>query len=538
MGVVLAMFMLVSVSLCALAVDMASLYLERRTAQGVADLAAVAAASDLNRAENAARATLTANGFGDVRSLAITKGRYDADPSVAAGSRFVAGRLPYNAVKLDMALGGQLYFAKTIMDDPQISVSAVGTTDAQAMFSIGSRLASVQGGILNSLLKSLLGGNVSLSVMDYNALLNANVSMSSLLSALATQIGISAGTFNQVLATNVSVAKVFSAAATAAARGGQSQAASVLTTLASQATSGATIKLSTLVDLGPLAFAEIGQSHAGLDSAINLMSLLSAVAQAANGTNQVAFDLGTAIPGLLSLKMNLAIGEPTQNSGWVAVGQPGATLKTAQTRLRLVAEVAGTGLLAGVRVRLPLYIELAQAEAKLKALTCNVAQPSTARAVLDAKPAVVKAWIGDVTPSNMSSFGSSVPVSNGSIAQALLVTVSASAYTEMSNTSATEMTFTQQDVDGRTIKKAYVQNFTSTLVSSLLRNANLNVNILGFAVGLNVPAVKSLVLSLLTPVASALDPLVLSLLETVGVRLGEVDVQVHGIRCGSAVLAG
>ena len=51
-------------------------------------------------------------------------------------------------------------------------------------------------------------------------------------------------------------------------------------------------------------------------------------------------------------------------------------------------------------------------------------------------------------------------------------------------------------------------------------------------------AVKSLVLSLLTPVAAALDPLIATLLSTVGVRLGEVDVQVNGIRCGSAVLAG
>jgi uncharacterized membrane protein len=73
-------------------------------------------------------------------------------------------------------------------------------------------------------------------------------------------------------------------------------------------------------------------------------------------------------------------------------------------------------------------------------------------------------------------------------------------------------------------------------VVSLLQSANLNVNVLGL--GLGVGAIKSLVLALLAPVASALDPVIASLLKTVGVHLGEVDVQVNGIRCGSAVLSG
>ncbi len=36
-----------------------------------------------------------------------------------------------------------------------------------AMFSIGSRLASLDGGLANSLLSALLGSRVSLTVMDY-----------------------------------------------------------------------------------------------------------------------------------------------------------------------------------------------------------------------------------------------------------------------------------------------------------------------------------------------------------------------------------
>lgn len=535
-AVMLALFLTVCVSLSALAVDLGSLYLERRTVQGAADLAALAAASDLERAEQAARATLQANGFGDIRTLSVVKGRYEADPAVLPDARFIAGKEPYNAVRLDVALGGQLYFARSFMESPQISVSAMGTADAQAVFSIGSRLASIQGGLANALLGGLLGGSVSLSAMDYNALLDANVSLADFLSELATEVGVTAGSFSDVLDSTASVGNVLRAAAQAAMASGETQGAQAIATLLSQSSATATVPLKALVDLGPLAHAELGQPHSGLGADLNVMSLLSAMASAANGGRQVALNLGTALPGLLSLKVDLAVGEAAQHSGWVAVGQPGATVRTAQTRLRVVAEVGGTGLLAGVRVRLPLYIEVAAAEAQLKSLTCNLAQAASAEAVIAARPSVVRAWIGDVAPGGLSSFGTGVPVSAGAIVQAPLVTVSASAYAQMSNNAATDLTFTQSDVDGHVVKTAEVHDFTSSLVASLLQSANLQVSVAGL--GLGVSAVKGLVLSLLTPVAGALDPLVASLLKTLGVHLGEVDVQLNGLRCGGAVLAG
>jgi uncharacterized membrane protein len=535
-AVLFALFFMVAMSICALAVDMGSLYLERRTAQGAADLAVLAAASDLDHAEAAARATLTANGFDDLHMLSLVKGRYEVDPDVLPGARFEAGKLPYNAVRLDAALGGQLYFAKSFMADPEISVSAIGTTDAQATFSIGSRLASVNGGLLNALLESLLGGNVTLSAMDYNALLGANISLGGFLSALASEIGVTAGTYSDLLGAQVSVANVLDAAAQAAMSGGQAQSAQVLATLLGQVSSSATVSLGKLVDLGPLVYAEVGQPHAGLDAGLNAMSLLSALAQAANGQNQVAVDLGASIPGLLSVKLDLAIGEPAQHSGWVAVGQPGAIVRTAQTRLRLVAEVGGTGVLAGVRVRLPIYIDVASAEARLSALTCSAAQAGSGQATIEARPAVVKAWIGDVSTTGLSSFGTSVPVSQAVVVQAPLVTVSASAFAQMTNTTPTELVFTQSDVEGHVIKTAEVHDLVSSLIASLLGSANLQVNLIGLPLGVNT--VKSLVLSLLTPVAAAIDPLIATLLATVGVHLGEVDVQVNGIRCGGAVLAG
>jgi uncharacterized membrane protein len=537
-GVVLALFLSVSVGLCALAIDAGSLYLERRTVQGVADLAAVAAASDLARAEDAARATLAANGFGAVRSISVTRGRYEMDRSVARSQRFTAGQQPYNAVQLDVGLPGQLYFAKSFMAAPDISVSAIGTSDAQATFSIGSRLASVQGGLANAVLGALLGGNVNLSVMDYNALLGANVTLLEFVSALATEIGVTAGSYGEVLNAGATVGDVLGAVVRAANASGQQQAVQAATRLLSQSNLNAAVPLAALVDLGSLMHAEVGQAHPGLGADVNVMSLVSAAAALANGDNQVAVNLAAAVPGLLSLKMDLAIGEPSQHSSWVTVGQDGATVQTAQTRLRLVAEVGGSGILSGLRVRLPIYIELGQAEARLSALSCQAGQ-SGGEALIEARPAVVRAWVGDVAANGLSSFRTSVPVSVAKIVQAPLLVVTGAAYVEMGNAASRELRFTASDVTGHVIKTAEVQDYLSSLTASLLQSLELRVEILGLGIGLGpVSGIKSLVMGLLQPVTSLLDSLLAPLLELVGVNLGEVDVQVNGMRCGSAVLSG
>ncbi len=537
-GVVLALFLTVVVSLCALAIDMGSLYLERRTMQGAVDLAAVAAASDLDRAEAAAQATLAANGFGAVRVLSVVKGRYERDRALAPDVRFEAGREPFNAVRLDVAAPGQLYFAKSFMAEPDISVSAIGSTDARATFSIGSRLLAVRGGLANAILGALLGGSITLSVMDYEALVNADVRLLDFLSALAVELDITAGTYGDVLDADVGIRQVLRAMATAAQAQGHTAAAAVVTTLASRADQSLTVPLDALVQLGPLAHAEVGPAHPGLGAGLDALSLVSAAAQLANGKRQVAVNLGASVPGLLGLTLDVAIGEPAQHSGWVTTGQAGATVRTAQTRLRLVAEVGGSGLLAGVRVRLPLYIELAHAEARLKAVTCRGPSGDGAQAVVTARPAVVKAWIGDVPAGGLATFNSSGGVARGNIVQAPLITVTGRAYAEMSHAVGEDLRFTQRDVDTREVKTVSVRDHLSSLTGSLLRTIDLQVEIGPLGLGLSVGAIKSLVLGLLTTVTATLDGVLAPLLELLGVSLGEVDVRVHGISCGSAVLSG
>jgi uncharacterized membrane protein len=76
-----------------------------------------------------------------------------------------------------------------------------------------------------------------------------------------------------------------------------------------------------------------------------------------------------------------------------------------------------------------------------------------------------------------------------------------------------------------------------SLVSSLVGSLDLDVQVLGLGLGLG-PAISALVAQLLGAVAAPLDDVVLALLNSLGVHLGEADVRVHGALCNGARLAG
>jgi tight adherence protein G len=524
----------------ALAVDVGSLYLERRQAQGAADLGAIAGAGDITNYQTAATKTIAANKL-TYDSLVITRGYYIADskrdPSLRfSASPIVGGPQSYNAVRVEIAKPGRIFFSKAFRSSPvDMRVTATAASVALASFSIGSRLAAVRDGIPNKLLGGLLKGNVNLTAMDYDSLINADVRMDGFLNALASQLSLTGVTYNQVLNADAKAGDVFKAAAVTSNNQGNSAVSATLSTLASQAGSASlSAPLSAIMDVGPLGNASIGQAPIGLDSTINVMDLVSSTAGLANVKNQVSLDLAGQVPGLLSLKVDLAVGERAQQSEYVAVGDVGATVSTAQTRLRLVAEVGGSGLLAGTKVRLPLAVDLAYATGTLTNVSCS-GDPSKATATVAAGPGLAKAWIGELSDAALTDFSTSPAISQAKIVDTLLIKVKGSAAVTVANTSPTSLDFTLQDVANKTIKRVETTNLTNSLVTSLLQNLSLSVDILGL--GLGTPsAIQSLVASILGTVATPLDQVVSGLLSALGVHLGEVDVRMHGIRCGAGVL--
>lgn len=550
----------VALALTAFAIDEGSLYNERRAAQSIVDLAAITAASNITNAQQAVLTTLADNGITSVAVqqqgttvaptaskavVQILPGRYTGVSTIAAGSRFEAGKLPYNAVQVSLKKQGTLYFAGSIMSPPTLGTTAIASAQPQAAFSVGSRLASLNGGILNALLGGLLGGNISLSVMDYNSLVSADVDVLSFTDALATQLHLTGVSYSDVLASKATIGQI--ATAMANVPGLDRTAKIALQTMASSATNTVKVPLCNLANLGSVGSLGLGQKPAGLSVGASAMSMLTAAAALANGNNEVQVNLGATIPGLTSATLAVAIGEPLQCSPWLAVGESGSVVRTAQTRIKLNADVTvGNSNLGGgtslVAVHLPLNVEVAYAEAKLTDISCPTG-PSSINVSIAAQPGVVSAHLANSNASGFADFTQPQSFSNADIADLRLLLipllqVTGSSAFSVTNMAPTNLTFSATDIANKAIKTVSTKNLTQSLTTSLVNNLSLSIDALGL--GLNVTAllgtVKPAVTTLLNGVTAPVDSLVYNVLGALGVRVGEADVRVTGATCGRSVL--
>lgn len=554
----------VALALTAFAVDEGALYNERRAAQSIVDLAAITAAANLDKAQQAVLTTLSDNGITSVAVqqqgtpiaptatkavVQVTPGRYSGVTTIAAGSRFEAGKTPYNAVQVSLKKQGTLYFAASMMSPPTIGTTAIASAQPQAAFSVGSRLASLNGGLLNALIGGLLGGSISLSVMDYNSLISADVDVLSFTDALATQLHLTGVSYNDVLASKATIGQIATAMANVPGLDGTAKLA--LQTMASRATNTVKIPLSTLVDLGSVGELGIGQKPPGLNVAASALSMLSAAAALANGNNQVAVDLGATIPGLLSTTLQVAIGEPPQSTPWLAVGEAGTVVRTAQTRIKLNASVGlGNSNLGGgislLKVNLPLNVEIAYAEARLTDISCPTG-PSSIQVKIAAQPGVVAAHLASSSATGFADFTKPQSFSDAEIANVSLklllinlslIQINGSSYFNVTNMAPTNLTFNATDIANKAIKTVSTKNLTQSLTTSLVNNLSLTVNALGLGIDLTalLGTVKPAVTTLLNSVTAPVDSLLYNVLGALGIRVGEADVRVTGATCGRSVL--
>lgn len=535
----------------AIAIDEGALYTERRDVQALADLAAITGAANIGKAEEAVLKMLRDNGVDRIVMrqsddplasgavalgtviVTIDRGNYVASPTVSVQRRFASGKAPYNAVKVTLQKDGTRYFASSLIDAPRIGTQATASATSEAAFSVGSRLLRVEGGILNALLGTLLGGNVSLKVMDYEALIAADIDMLSFVDSLATKLNVRAGTYDEVLQSKATVGQIASAMAEI---GGLDQTARLaLAALALDASRKLDVPLSQLIDLGSVGRLALGERPAGLSATANALEMLTAAAAVANGENQVRLNLGANVPGLLAVTVDLAIGGPPQRSTWFAIGEAGTIVRTAQTRLLVTVEVGGPGGLLGASIKLPIYVELAFAEAKLTDISCTPGSPQRTKVKVAARPGIALLRIAETSAGSLADFRNPPPLAPAKLVKTPLVSVEGQAKIEVANLLWADLTFDRKDIDQGTIKTVSTRDFTESLTASLLGNLKLDIKAAGLGLGLPgglAPAIEQ-VLGKATP---QIDDLLYSLLSALGVRLGEADVRVTGVSCGRSVL--
>lgn len=541
----------------ALGIDYGNLTLQKRALQQTADLSAIAASSAMNKPEEAVLSYFQMNG----QNLAVrtetgamtpegeipfdpekifesrdgyamlVKGRYVPDPEKPVDQRFQPGAQPYDAVKVTVVRKSDLFFAGSFATPPELRATGTAASNKVAAFSVGSRLASLDGGILNALLGKLLGTTVSLKVMDYRALVDTQVNLLHVLDALAIDLGLTAGTYSDVLATEITYGKLLDALGKTT--GVTPAVDTVLNTLENAlGRTQVKLKLEEILALGPLSENLVGQGD-GLMVKASLMDIISAAAVAGNNGKQLAIDLRATIPGLASITLDLAIGEPPVGTPPTAVGEPGTVVRTAQTRLALRVAVDGLAAIAGLKVEVPLYLEVAHAEARLADIRCGAGSPGTVD--VEVVPGVASLGLGKVDPTAFENFGTKPRVTEAKILSSLLINITGKADIAAGNLTKKTLTFSPADIAAARVQSVPTTDTLTSLLTSAIRRLRLEIQVGPLALGTPTLIQNALAdtLSLLT---KPLDTVLYNLLVTLGVRIGEADVRVTGVSCQRPVL--
>jgi uncharacterized membrane protein len=517
----------------AFAIDAASIYNERRTLQRSVDLAAISAARDPAGRQVMARDVLADAGLVARNvmpaDLLVQQGNYSADPAIEPHLRFRPNANPINAVRVQYQQPGTLYFASHWSPSPTLAASAVASVTPQVAFSVGSRLASLDGGVVNKLLNGLLGTNVALTLVDYNGLAGARVDALAFLDALALQLGLSVGTYDDILAAKADHGQI--GRALAAVLNGPSKIAAQK--IGNAAGGNGKVQISKMFSLGELGKLTLGGGGRNLFTSISALELLSVSASLSDGNHQLALSVPLNIPGLLNLSVDLAVGEPPQGGSWYAVGPTGTVTRTAQVRLRINAKLQLSLLLLPLlEVNLPLYLDVAYAEAIASAASCPTGTNRSGSATIMARPGVARLILGEVNASSFGAFNTTPTIGTAVLINLLGIKVTGVAHADIAQTTPVALNFSPSEIAANTVKTAKTRTPTGSLVGSLL--GELELTAIGIPIGIIGPALAAL----LAPLTPALDATISSLLDTLGLSLGEADVQVYGVRCTHPVLVG
>lgn len=506
--------------LAALAIDLGAIVLRTREIQGAADLAALSAARDIPRAQAAAAATTRAN-LGTNATVRTEVGVWVGDPLKKPDQRFTVTAVKPNGARVQITAPARLYFA-AIFGKSQIMITrkataAIPGAEPAALFTIGSRLLSLDRGLVNALLSGLLGSNVSLSVMDYNRLLGADVNLLEFLDALAVRLNLEAGDYDALLRQDVETGvllKVLEGVASADARSVLSRITSLPLT--------AKVKVADLIGVG--ANASDGLKR-GLDLDVGAMDLLVATLETANKNRQLALDTSLNL-GLADVTVMAAIGEKPNQSSWVNLStKNGEVLKTAQTRI--YARVNTKNFIPELlKLDIELIAEVASAEAQVTDIRCQGSPAVDVNAI----PGLLRVSLGDVKNRNdLRDFKKKIVTERKQIATVLLIPVYVYANLESKDRTPQKLTFSKANIDSRTYKKVRSKEIASSLLTSLTKELQLDIGLLSLG----------WVVNLLTPLTSLLgwilDAILNPLLNILGVGLGEADVAVLGVTCPGGV---
>lgn len=569
-AVIVALLLTVLLGFAAFAIDFGLLTRDKARLQGYADLAAISAVADLPAAAPRAQSVIARNASEPPAITAIRYGRFIPDPTVPAAARFTemdAADHGVNAVKLDLQHPTPLVFAGSFLPQTEVMLTTTATAMQArgASFSLSSGLLRLDSGAVNALLARAFGTSVSLSVLDHAALLSGQVNLLDFLDALATDADVTAGNYRDILDLEMALPRVLDAIA--ASQTGI--VAQVLADLSGRAPNR-NLPLQGIISLPE---PELGLVLADFIDAteVTALDLLVAALDVVSADRALDLDLALAIHGVLGVDTLLLVQERPAQSGWISVGEPQASLHTAQTRLRSDLDIA-PNLLSGlgidvsvVEVHLPLYLEIANARATLTDLNCRPAQATDAVATFQtstglqgtaAGPHIAELFLGSFTPDQFTAPGG-LRAADLQFADLVdiaieidlfllppirigLLTLQARSHTIIGSGQTDQISFSQSDIaSGQISKRVSSGNVLSTGIGSLLHADNLQIRVepsqLPLLAGLVGPVVNTVIAALptalLAGVAEPVDQALDEVLRLAGIELGTAEITLNAAHC-------
>jgi uncharacterized membrane protein len=546
-------------SLCVL--DVSHVWWQRRTLQGVVDMAALAGAQRLDDSCGGSQAIIKqsaiANGYSG--AITVTCGRYNLSTQ-----SLVANSTPYNAVSVALNDDVPYWFIPAFsakkVSKGTIAVQATSRVINVGAFTLGTGLLTVQSGnsvLLNGLLTGLLGNKsaLNLNIGTYQTLAATQIRLGDLALALGAR-----DVTDLLTQPPPTMSKLIAAIGTLAAGTSSvaSAAVNALLPALSSKIGSLPVKMDGSGSAAGLFNIGLSSKNGAFNASVNALDALLVAAEIANSgptASPISLQLGNlASPTLLSPLLTGGLAVKITSPPTLAVGEAGAnasgvwrtTANSSQVSLLLSLQLQLNVLLLPIlSANIPLYISVAPGSASLTRTQCGAGiadsgsymtvQPGVANLCLAGNAA---AWYAGTA----SQCGTGAPVINV-LGQGLTVTGAAAvtvqpapkniAFTGVGHTitSTNPLTVNSNDV-GQDLSSAL-----GSLTSSLLTSLTVVVLGIPLPLGQALPAVSlvlnPLVNNLVAPLLSGVIPPLLNLL---GAQVGTSTVTDLSLTCGNVQL--
>ncbi|TVP53339.1 MAG: hypothetical protein EA349_14040 [Halomonadaceae bacterium] len=528
-SVMAAGMLILAIMMLALTVDTARLLNEQRQLGTAADAAALAAIDSFSQgpakgdpevARQSGR-SLAGQNVAGVDDVSFEFGRVDtrnglrefsADGSGLAIKAIAENQTPFSIVANWLLPGQASLRAESVAFRPRVTTLSVGSSLAA--------LGSEDSFLLDALLGGLLGTDLNLDLVSYNALANTRIQ---LIELVELQPGV--GTVAELLDARISLADLVSL--TARAVGNDMLAEVALTQIGA---SGINPALD--LRMGDLFSISQGAEAGALGASVDAFSLLQLGAQVANEGNLIDLQLDTsggllAGLGLLDLNLTLNIIEaPEIAIGPAGRNQQGEWLTQAQTgQLQLRADLQAVDIdvlsLVGVSLGAGIEIATATATAQVEDVTLEQGQ-EVVRVGAQSSVATVDANV-DLELQLLALIGGGIPVGVGIPASLSL--------DGAQQTLLFSAPFGDSAIQGVGVPLGPA--LRNDFVDELALELSLGLGDTAFPVPLPLNGIVNVAGDVVGGVITVvLDPL----LSVLGTELGAADVQVHSVNAGASTL--